>query len=126
MAATAHEPVLLPGEHEHPSDLQYVWIALALAFITGAEVALPYATDVEGPILALMLVLMAVKFTAVAMFFMHLRFDNVIFRRFFVTGIALAVGVYMIVFLSVQFFGDVTTDEPVDELPRPAVTPETG
>jgi cytochrome c oxidase subunit IV len=119
MAVSAQQPTVHTGEHAHPSDLQYVFIALGLAFITGAEVALPYATDVEGPVLVLMLVLMVVKFAAVAMFFMHLRFDNVIFRRFFVTGIVLAASVYVVVAISMQFFGDDTTMQPVDELPQP-------
>jgi cytochrome c oxidase subunit IV len=122
MSAVAHEETVHGTGHAHPSDLQYVYIALALAFITGAEVALPYATDVEGPILVLMLVMMVVKFAAVGMFFMHLRFDSVMFRRFFVTGIILAVVVYMIAAISMQTLGDNTTDMPVDDLPHPAVT----
>ena len=38
----------------------------------------------------------ATKFALVALFFMHLRFDSVIFRRLFVTGIVLAAFVYFI------------------------------
>jgi cytochrome c oxidase subunit 4 len=119
MAISAQQPRVQTGEHAHPSDLQYVFIALGLAFITGAEVALPYATDIKGPVLILMLVLMSVKFAAVAAFFMHLRFDNVVFRRLFISGIVLAVAVYTVVAISLQFFGDDTTIQPVDELPQP-------
>jgi cytochrome c oxidase subunit 4 len=113
--ATVHETA-----HEHPSDLQYVKVAVLLAAITGAEVALPYATDIKGPVLGLMLVLMVTKFTIVAMWFMHLRFDSLLFRRFFLAGILLATLVYMAVFTSVQFFGDDTTSVPLDERPPPA------
>jgi cytochrome c oxidase subunit IV len=113
--ASAHE-----GGHAHPSDMEYVKVALVLAAITGAEVAMPYVTDVKGPILALMLVLMVTKFTIVAMWFMHLRFDSLLFRRFFVTGLVLATLVYLAVFTSTQFFGKDTTSLPLDERPAPA------
>jgi cytochrome c oxidase subunit 4 len=38
-----------------------------------------------------------VKFALVALWFMHLRFDNRLFRRLFVTGLVLATGVYLVV-----------------------------
>jgi len=38
-----------------------------------------------------------VKFTVVVAFFMHLRFDNRLFRRFFITGVCLALFVFTIV-----------------------------
>jgi cytochrome c oxidase subunit 4 len=120
MTAMAHEETVHGTGHAHPSDLQYVYVALGLGVITAVEVALPYTVDIHGIFLAVMLVLMTVKFAVVAMWFMHLRFDSRLFRRFFIAGIALAVGVYMIVFVSVQFFGDDTTSEPLDERPTPA------
>jgi cytochrome c oxidase subunit 4 len=104
----------------HPSDLDYVKVALVLAVITGAEVAMPYATDIKGPVIALMLVLMAAKFTIVALWFMHLRFDSVIFRRVFISGLVLAVLVYLAVATSFQFFGHDTTDQPLDQRPPTA------
>jgi predicted membrane-bound mannosyltransferase len=106
--------------HAHPSDLTYVKVALVLGVITAAEVSLPYITDVEGPVLAAMLVMMAVKFGIVGAMFMHLRFDSKLFRRLFIAGIALAAGVYLAVMVSMQFYGDDTTSQPLDELPHPA------
>ena len=38
-----------------------------------------------------------VKFSVVVLWFMHLRFDSRLFRRFFVTGIILAMFCYVIV-----------------------------
>jgi cytochrome c oxidase subunit 4 len=115
MTDAAHE-----SGHAHPSDLEYVKVALVLAVITGAEVTMPYATDIQGPVLALMLVLMVTKFSIVAMWFMHLRFDSVLFRRVFISGLALATMVYLVVFTSVQFFGKDTTSQPLDQRPAPA------
>jgi cytochrome c oxidase subunit 4 len=86
--------------HGHPTERQYVAVALVLAAITAAEVGLYYITSIPDPVLIGLLCAMAlVKFALVALWFMHLRFDSLIFRRLFVTGIALAVGVYLI-FLS--------------------------
>jgi cytochrome c oxidase subunit IV len=38
--------------------------------------------------------MMLVKFTMVAAYFMHLKFDSKIFRRLFIVGILLALAVY--------------------------------
>ncbi len=119
MAIQAHEDPAHGTGHAHPSDLQYVYVALVLGAITAAEIVLGYQ-DVAGLILGTMLVLMAVKFGIVALWFMHLRFDNVVFRRFFVTGILLAAAVYLGVMTSSQFFGADTTSEPLDQVPQPA------
>jgi len=47
---------------------------------------------------------MAVKFSLVALFFMHLRFDSKLCRRLFVTGIILAIIVYAIALTSLHVF----------------------
>jgi cytochrome c oxidase subunit IV len=112
-AAAAHEETVTGVGHEHPSDAKYVQIALVLGIITAGEVSIPYLHDVEGPFLALMLVLMVIKFSMVVAFFMHLRFDSVLFRRLFVGGLVLAVCVYLAALTTFQFWGDDTTS--VDE-----------
>ena len=42
-----------PAAHAHPSDFDYVKIAAILAVITGAEIAIPFQTDVVGPVIFL-------------------------------------------------------------------------
>src|SRR3954449_10959289 len=84
--------------HAHPSDAQYVLIAAVLAFITGAEVLTYYVDFFKDHFQILLITLipmMIIKFAIVAAFFMHLRFDNKLFRRVFVTGIVLATIVYL-------------------------------
>ena len=89
--------------HAHPTERQYVAVALVLAAITAAEVGLYYITSIPDPVLIGLLCAMAlVKFSLVALWFMHLRFDSLIFRRLFVTGIALAAGVYLILLSSLH------------------------
>ena len=90
-------------QHAHPSDFQYVMIALFLAVVTGAEVGLYYIKSLDFLVLATLLsALMIVKFATVAAFFMHLRFDSKLFRRLFVTGIILAIAVYLIALSSLH------------------------
>ena len=88
-----------PGEHTHghPSELQYVKVALVLALITAAEVAIYYVKSLKSVLVPSLLIFSLVKFTLVALWFMHLRFDSRIFRRLFVTGIILAIAVYLVV-----------------------------
>lgn len=86
-------------EHEHPSDWQYIKIALILAVLTAIEV-FTYFESVhrmsDAVLYVLLTVLMVLKFIYVVAWFMHLKFDSVLFKRIFVTGISLALGVYLI------------------------------
>lgn len=93
------------GEHgAHPTDVQYMLIALILAVITAIEVAISYAKGLGDAGNPLLLILAAVKFFLVVAFFMHLKFDNRVLRRFLVTGIILAFTVYTIVFFTLGIF----------------------
>ena len=97
------------GEDDHPgehwSDLKFVYLALGLAAITAVEVALSYMVDDLGPVfLPALLILMLVKFFAVVMYFMHLKFDNRLFALMFYLGLGLAVVVYMITLFTFKFF----------------------
>ena len=83
--------------HDHPSELEYVKVALILAFITGAEVAVYYVESLGSLLVYILVVLSLAKFSLVVLWFMHLRFDSRLFRRLFVTGIILALFVYTIV-----------------------------
>jgi cytochrome c oxidase subunit 4 len=84
------------AEHTHPSDLQYIGIAAALAVLTLIEVGLYYLKHDTATTVAL-LILMVTKFAIVVGYFMHLRMDSPMLRRLFVGGLILAVSVYVIV-----------------------------
>ncbi len=59
-----------------------------------------------GPIfLAVLLVLMAIKFFTVVAYFMHLKFDNRVFTWLFYTGLFLADRVYCTALATFHFFG---------------------
>ncbi len=85
------------GEHNHPGPRQYVWVAVILAIVTLIEVAIYYVPALEGVLVPALIAFSVIKFILVALWFMHLRFDSRLFRRLFVVGIVLALGVFAIV-----------------------------
>lgn len=96
-AATAHQA----PEGHHPGPAEYVKVAVVLAVVTLIEVGTYYVTAIPPAVFsAALLVMMVVKFSLVVLWFMHLRFDSVLFRRLFVTGIVLALAIYTIVLLT--------------------------
>ena len=101
----AHEPVTADDTHgaAHPGPREYVIIGLILAGITAVEVVLYYFK--LGPANnAALLALAATKFTVVAMYFMHLKFDSPLLRGLFITGIVVAIFVYLVYLFSLHAF----------------------
>jgi cytochrome c oxidase subunit 4 len=93
-------------EHaDHPSEGQYWKIFFLLFAITAVEVLL-YYKSIPGVNLnnAALGILAGAKFVVVVGYFMHLKFDNRILRRLFVTGLVLAVLVYMAYLLTMGVF----------------------
>ena len=102
---TPPDAQLPPEDIEHPGPRQYVVVALVLAVLTAIEVALFYMDFVpQGIVVLSLMVLMFLKFGIVALWFMHLRFDSRIYRRLFITGIILAIAVFLIVLLTFGVF----------------------
>jgi cytochrome c oxidase subunit IV len=115
MSVGTHTPREVPEELEppdreaqelahHPSIKQYVVVAIALAVATGFEVALYYLSLPRLLLILLLLFFAIIKFALVMLFFMHLRFDNPLFRRLFVTGLILALAVYTVVLVTFGIF----------------------
>jgi len=89
----------------HPSPRKYVWVAVILAVVTAIEVAIYYIPSIAerpGWLVTALLIFAAIKFFMVGAYFMHLKFDSPIFRRFFITGIVLAIAIFAVVL--VYFF----------------------
>ncbi len=104
-AETPRDATLPPEDIEHPGPRQYVVVAVVLAVLTAIEVALFYMDFVPQPVVVgSLMALMLLKFALVALWFMHLRFDSRIFRRLFITGIILAISVFVIVLLTFGVF----------------------
>ncbi|MFQ5859843.1 MAG: cytochrome C oxidase subunit IV family protein [Anaerolineae bacterium] len=92
----------VPRERAHPGPLEYAKIGLALAVVTAVEVALFYTDLEQGVLIGFLIVLSAIKFSLVALWFMHLRFDSRLFSGFFVGGLVLAVAIFVIVLASLS------------------------
>lgn len=93
--------------HDHPTDMMYVKVAAFLAVLTALEVGTYFIEDASTTLLvAILFPMMFVKFGTVIMYFMHLKYDNPLFKRVFLFGLLLATGVYMIVFFAFEFWDD--------------------
>ena len=106
-AARDHETTQHETEHAHPSDWQYIKIALLLAVLTALEVFTYFESvhNLSDAVLYVVLtVLMVLKFVYVVAWFMHLKFDSMIFRRVFQVGIAMALAVYLIMLTAFEIW----------------------
>jgi cytochrome c oxidase subunit 4 len=95
-----------PGAHAggHPSAKEYVRIGVILGVLTALEVAASY-TGVSGSILIpTLFVLALIKFALVVLWFMHLKFDDRRYARFFVMGLSGAATLYLVVLISFRVF----------------------
>lgn len=89
----------------HPSPREYVRIFFVLAAITSVEVALYFIReDLGGWFIPTLFVLAIAKFALVVLWYMHLKFDDRRFSRFFVMGLAGATTLYLVVLLSFRVF----------------------
>ncbi|WP_436793902.1 cytochrome C oxidase subunit IV family protein [Actinospongicola halichondriae] len=96
--------------HDHPSDAMYWKIGGILGVLTLLEVGTyfitddPYSHDLAPLLIGGLLALMVIKFITIISFFMHLKFDNRLFRFVFVSGLILAVCVYLVVLSTFAYF----------------------
>ncbi|MBI5711157.1 MAG: cytochrome C oxidase subunit IV family protein [Candidatus Eisenbacteria bacterium] len=77
-------------EHAHPGAREYLAIATILTVITAVEVAAFYIPAMKSVLVPVLLTLSALKFSLVAMFYMHLKFDHRLFSWLFVTPMIVA------------------------------------
>ncbi len=90
------------GGHDHPGDGLYIRVAVILAIVTLVEVAIYYIPAVAGILVPTLIILSIGKFVAVVAYFMHLKFDNKIFRWLFVAGLVISASV-VIALLALQW-----------------------
>jgi len=82
----------------HPSSKEYVRIFLILIALTALEVIAVYQ-HLGRWLIPTLFVFAGIKFTLVVLWFMHLKFDNRRYSRFFLMGLAGALTLYSIVLL---------------------------
>lgn len=84
--ATAHA--------SNPRVAVYWVVAGVLAVVTLVEVGIFYMEPLRRFLVPMLIALSAAKFSLVAGFYMHLRFDSPTFRRLFAVGIGGAIAIY--------------------------------
>lgn len=92
-AHTSHSDHAAMGEiKEHPTWSTYWKVAVILTLITALEVWIYYIpTFVAGHLFVpTLLILSALKFAIVVMFYMHLRYDHKLFRALFTGPLIIA------------------------------------
>jgi len=79
--------------HAHPTWKQYKWVALILTAITVVEVWVYYIPAFTRTKLFVpsLLIMSAVKFAIVVLFYMHLKYDARLFRALFTGPLIIAV-----------------------------------
>ncbi len=91
MAEThTHETTHVDHTHGHPTWRTYVVVGFILTAITAIEVAIFYIEALAGVLVPSLLILSALKFAIVVLFYMHLNFDSKIFGRVFFAPLFLA------------------------------------
>ncbi|SRR6266508_1998589 len=106
MAAEERQETRPPGVHAagHPTPKEYVRIGVILGVLTGLEISASYS-GVSGLIMIpTLFVLALVKFALVVLWFMHLKFDDRRYARFFVTGLSGAAILYLVVLITLRVF----------------------
>jgi cytochrome c oxidase subunit 4 len=71
------------AHEEHPGPGVYLLVAAILTVLTAAEITVFYVPGLQSVLVPILLVLAAVKFAFVAMFYMHLYYDSKVFTIFF-------------------------------------------
>ena len=92
--------------HAHATTGTYLRIAAILVMITLVEVGVFYVPAFQGALVPILLVLSAVKFALVVMFYMHLKFDNKFFTFLFggplLLGFAVVISLLFIFYVSIR------------------------
>lgn len=97
---------IMHDQHAHPvHGTRTYWIIGAILFVvTALEIAAYYVEDQLGSAAApIILVLSAIKFLLVVMFFMHLKYDNKVFTGIFIFPALLGTLVIVSLFLLYHF-----------------------
>ena len=93
--------------HEHPTWREYKWVALILTVITVIEVWVYYTPFAKSPLFVpALLIMSAVKFAIVVLFYMHLKYDHKLFKALFTGPLMIAMATLIsLMFLFGKFSG---------------------
>jgi cytochrome c oxidase subunit IV len=94
-------------EKEHPTWSTYWKVAVILTLITVVEVWIYYTSFKNSPLFVpVLLILSAVKFAIVVLFYMHLKYDHKLFKALFTGPLIIAMSTLVaLLFLFGKFSG---------------------
>ncbi|MGA2408912.1 MAG: cytochrome C oxidase subunit IV family protein [Candidatus Binataceae bacterium] len=78
------------GGHDHPGAGVYIVVAVVLIVLTAMEIGVFYAPFLQSVLVPLLIILAIAKFILVAMFYMHLHYDDRTFTWLFAMPLLLA------------------------------------
>jgi cytochrome c oxidase subunit 4 len=95
-----------PGHapHRGPTVRVYLRVAAILGALTAFEVWLSYSGLRGGLLISALIVAAMIKFVMVLAYFMHLKYDDWRYGRFFLMGIVGAATLYLIVLITSKVF----------------------
>ena len=86
--------------HEHPTWKQYKWVAIILTLITIVEVWVYYTPFSQSALFVpALLIMSAVKFAIVVLFYMHLKYDHRLFKALFTGPLIIAISTLLALLL---------------------------
>jgi cytochrome c oxidase subunit 4 len=94
----SEQPTAERAQVAHASTMTYLVVAAVLTVLTVVEVGVFYMPAMHPVLAPTLIVLSAAKFSLVAGFYMHLRYDHNVFRAVFALPLAIA-GVVIIALL---------------------------
>jgi len=100
---TAAEPIAdqEPQDAHHIGPKEYWLIALFLGVVTGIEVGITYIDSIKGGwLIALLLILAAVKFFTVVGWYMHLKYEAFALNGLFYFGLIGAITLFIVLLLT--------------------------
>jgi len=97
-------------DDHHPSDWEYIKVAIILAVVTAAEVATYFESvftffETRWILLTSLFTMMIFKGWLVVRVFMHLKQDKPVLQQSFFAGVLLATAVYIVTLLAFNVFG---------------------
>jgi len=87
----ANDHARASNDHAGPSVATYIKVAILLTIITALEVGVIYIRRLTPILFPLLIVMATAKFTLVALFFMHLRYDPRSLRFLFLGPLIVAI-----------------------------------
>jgi cytochrome c oxidase subunit IV len=90
--------------HHGPTPKEYIRIGLVLAVLTGFEIYMSYSGVHGSALIAILIGAAILKFVLVVSYYMHLKYDDRRYARFFVMGIVGAATLYLIVLMLTRVF----------------------